>query len=61
MAKTARRLTPTELLNRALQDIESVVHKAMTPTMKDALYDHVYSKLEQMEERTRHGKVEGRV
>lgn len=56
MAKIAQKLTQTEKLNHALTDIETVINKVETPTMRDALYDYVYSKLEQIEEKTSHGK-----
>ena len=57
MARPATRLTSTEKLNRAIHDIELIVHQQETPTMRDALYDYIYGKLEQMEERTRKGAM----
>ena len=58
VAKSPVKMTCTEKLTRALSDIETVIHKQETTTMRDALYDYVYSKLEQIEERTSHGKNE---
>lgn len=53
MAKIVQKLTSTERLNSALADVEQVVKSVQTHTMRDALYDYVYSKLEEMEEKTR--------
>ena len=55
MAKPANRLTSTEKLTRALHDIETIIHKQETPTMRDAVYDYVYGKLEEMESRASKG------
>lgn len=49
MPKSAVKLTPTERLNRAIGDIECVLKTSPSPATRDAIYDYVYGKLEEIE------------